>query len=356
MKRRAFALTLALGLLAAPLPAEAQKAGKVYRIAIWGVSVFSELISAGSYYLKGELTEATFEGICSEAHPRPPRWGETSHAGLCRGLRELGYEERNVRMFYAFEEDLPGRLAYFATELARAKVDVILAMGTRAALGAKKATRTIPIVFMEVPDPVAAGLVGGLAYPGGNVTGVTNMLAGLGGKQLELLKEAVPTLQRVAVLSNPPNTALVFKETQAAARALGITPLSLHVSGPNDFEAAFSAITRRGADAVLVLPDDTFWTFKNWIVSLASQHQLPTMFWRRDFADAGALMTYGPNLADLGRRTAARVDKILKGANPADIPVEQPMKFDLTINLKTARALGLTIPPSLLFQADNVIK
>ncbi|MFQ5575114.1 MAG: ABC transporter substrate-binding protein [Terriglobia bacterium] len=356
MKVKTAALIVALGLLAAPLPGEAQRAVKVYRIAIFGPSMLSELLPAQIWRSDTLELQLTLGGaICSPERMVPRRMADTIGGGLCQGLRELGRELGNFKVLYAFEGALR-RPSYLAAELVRSKVDIILAAGTRAALAAKEATRSIPVVFVEVPDPVAAGLVGSLARPGANITGVSSMLVELGGKQLELLKEAIPNVSRVAVLHDPTDTAAVLKEMQVTALALGLTLQSVEVQDPGDFEPVVSAITRGRANAVLVIPGHSLWLYKSWIVDVVRQSHLPAMLWSREFVDLGGLMAYGPDLPDVGRRAASMVDRILRGANPVDIPVERPTRYQLTINLKTAKALGLTIPPTLLFRADRVIK
>ena len=241
----------------------------------------------------------------------------------------------------------------------RVKVDVIFAPGTAAAQAAMKSTATIPIVIATAGNPVGDRLIAGFARPGGNVTGLT-MLAGpeLGGKYLELLKEAAPGVSRVAVLGNPltaPHTA-VLKEARIAARALGLELQPVNARRSDEIEGAFAAMSRARADGLIVLPDPVFLNLRARIADLANKARLPAMYGFRDEAEAGGLMSYGTNLPDLTRRAAWYVDKILKGAKPADLPVEQPTKFELVINLKTARALGLTIPQSILLRADQVIE
>jgi len=227
------------------------------------------------------------------------------------------------------------------------------------ALAAKEATTTIPIVFVQVNDPVGVGLVASLAHPGANVTGVSLQGLDLIGKRLQLLKEALPGLAHVAYLRNPtePYSAAYWREVQGAARALGVNQLlSLEVRGPDEFEGAFAELARARPDALLVEPNSLNWTYRRRIAAFTAENQLPTMSGETGFAEAGGLMSYGPSLLDHARRAATFVDKILKGAKPADLPVEQPTKFELVINQKTAQALGLTIPPALLFQAAEVIR
>jgi ABC-type uncharacterized transport system substrate-binding protein len=251
------------------------------------------------------------------------------------------------------------RLPALAAELVRLKVDVLVAGGGAAvARAAKSAAGTTPIVMTNVADPVAEGFVAGLARPGGNVTGLSSVSRDLMGKRLQLLKEAVPDGSRVAVLWNPddPAKGSEFAETQVVARALMVQLRSLEVRSLNDVENAFETPISGSTDALLTLSDAITNTHRMRIVELAAKHRLPGMYPEREFAEAGGLMAYGPNYADLFRRAATYVAKILQGIKPADLPVEQPMKFELVINLKTAKALGLTIPPILLFQADEVIK
>jgi putative ABC transport system substrate-binding protein len=278
-----------------------------------------------------------------------------------QGLRELGYVEgKNIVIDYRFAEGKFDRLPDLAAELVELKVDVIVAQVTQASLAAKGATKTIPIVMQGVSDPVGTGLVASLARPGANITGTSAMSAEVVGKSLELLKETVPKLSRVAVLWNPNNAifqAQMLRETQIAAGALAVELQILGAGGAEEIDQAFAAMTRGRAGALLVLPDPVFnFLHRARIVDLAEKSRLPAMYGARDFAAAGGLMVYGPNYADLFRRAATYVVKILKGASPADLPVEQPTKFELIINLKTAKALGLTIPIPLLGRADEVIE
>jgi putative tryptophan/tyrosine transport system substrate-binding protein len=274
-------------------------------------------------------------------------------------LRELGWiEGKNVIFERRYAENRLERLPEFAAELVRLNVDVIVATGTLAPLAAKLATTTIPIVMTTAGDPLGTGLVAGLARPGGNVTGMSLMVPDLGGKRLELLKELLPRVSRVAVLWNAANPypALVFKETQDAGQTLGIQVQSLEVRGPNDFDGAFEAARQQHPDALITIEDPLTLDYRNQIADFAARHQLPTLHGLREFAAAGGLMSYGANRADLFRRAAGYVDKILKGARPADLPVQQPTKFEFVINLQTARALRLEVPPTLLARADEVIE
>ena len=279
-----------------------------------------------------------------------------------QGLRDLGYVEgRNVVIEYRDAEGKPERLPALAAELVALKVDVIVAAGTPPALAAKQATRTLPIVFATAADPVGSGLVTSLARPGGNVTGLSILAPELVGKRLELLKQAVPGVSRVAVLWQPGDFGErtekdMLKGADVAARALGVRLQFVEARGPADFDRAFSDMTRARAGALTVLTSNMFLIERRRLVDLAAKNRLPAVYGGREFVDAGGLMSYGPNLADLFRRAATYVDKILKGAKPGDLPVEQPTKFELVINLKTAKALGLTIPPSLLLRADEVIE
>ena len=254
------------------------------------------------------------------------------------------------------------RLPALAAELVALKVDVIVAAaGTLAALAAKQATKTIPIVFIAVGDPVTSGLVTSLARPGGNVTGLSALSPELTSKWLELLKQAVPAVSRVAFLLQPGALGErtekdILKEADVAARALGVQLQVVEARGPADFDRAFSDMASARAGALMVLSTPMFSSARGRLLDLAAKNRLPTLFTFREYVDAGGLMSYGPNLADLFRRAATYVDKILKGAKPGDLPVEQPTKFELVINLKTAKALGLTIPQSLLLRADEVIQ
>jgi putative ABC transport system substrate-binding protein len=325
--RRAFIGTLAGGLLAAPLAA--QQAPKVARIG------FLALNRAAS-----------------------PRLGEA----FLQGLRDLGYVEgRNVVIEFRDAEGKPERLPALAAELVALKVDVIVAPSTPHALAAKQATKTIPIVFASAPDPVTDGLVTSLARPGDNVTGLSNLTPELVGKCLELLTRAVPAVSRVAVLWQPGARGErtdkdMLKAGDVAARALGVRLQFVEARGPADFDRAFSDMTRARADALTVLPSPMFINERRRLVDLAAKNRLPAVYPWREGVDAGGLMAYGPSVSDLFRRAATYVDKILKGAKPGDLPVEQPTKFELIINLKTAKALGLTIPPSVLRRADEVIE
>jgi putative ABC transport system substrate-binding protein len=318
-------IILLLSLLAVPLAAETQPPGKVYRL-----------------------------GFLDTTAPPAPRW-----EALLDGLRERGYSEgQNLVFERRFSEGNAERFPAFAAELVRLQVDCILVATTPAALAAKHATQTIPIVILAAIDPVGAGLVASLARPGGNLTGLSVLAPELSGKRLELLKEVVPGLTRVAVLwnaANPANTS-VWHETQAAARALDLQLHAQDVRGPQDLEGAFAGAVQARPEALLVLPDNLIAMHRAQIVAFVTQQHLPSVFSNRDWVMTGGLMSYGLSISDLYRRAATYVDKILKGAKPSDLPIEQPMKFEFVLNLKTAQALGLTIPPIVLFRADEVIK
>ncbi len=328
MDRRAFLGTLTGGLLAAPLAAETQQAGSAYRIGY---------LSAGSATSNPRVLEA-----------------------FRQGLRELGrVEGQNIVIEYRWAEGRFDRLSDLAAELVRLKVDVIVAAPTPAALAAKNATGTIPIVGMSLTDPVGVGVIPRLARPGANVTGVSYRVdAGILAKHLQLRTETVPRVRRVAVLSNPASPARprTVRNLKDAARPLGLQLRLLDARGPNDFDGAFAAMAQERVGALLVVTDPAFIPHRARLVDLAIKSQLPSIFTQREDAEAGGLMSYGPRLADLHRRAATYVDKILKGAKPADLPVERPSKFELAVNLKTAAALGVTIPASVLGRADRVIK
>jgi putative ABC transport system substrate-binding protein len=328
MDRRAFLAGTGAAFLAAPLHAEAQPAAKVARI--------------------GWLGDRPATGPRLEA--------------FLQGLRDLGYiEGRNLVIEYRYAEGKPERYSSLAVELVALKVDVIVAANTLAALAAKQATKTIPIVSVGAGDPVTSGLVTSLARPGGNVTGLSSLAPELVGKCLELLKQAVPGVSRVAVLWQPGAQGEraemdMLKEAEVAARSLGVQLQLVETRGPADFEKAFSEITKARAGALTVLGSAMLNNERRRLVDLAAKNRLPAVYSSSQFVDAGGLMSYGANIADLWRRAATYVDKILKGAKPADLPVEQPTKFELVINLKTAKALGLTIPPAVLARADEVIE
>jgi putative ABC transport system substrate-binding protein len=275
-------------------------------------------------------------------------------------LREHGYVEgQNIIIEYRFSEDRNDRLPALAAELVAMKVQLILASGTPASFAAKEATSTIPIVMGGIAaDPVATGLIASLAHPGGNITGMTMMSSHLSGKRLELLKTTLPRLARVAVFWNPPNPAYgpILKELETAAQSLRLTLHRLEVRVPADFEGAFEAAVRQRAGALIAPGDPLVTNRPRMVADVALKHRLPTIMENKEFVLAGGLLSLGLDLVDSYRRAATHVDKILKGANPAELPMEQPSKFDLAVNLKTARVLGLTIPPSVLVQATQVIE
>jgi putative ABC transport system substrate-binding protein len=275
------------------------------------------------------------------------------------GLHERGYTEgRNIVIEYRFAGGKLGGLPALAADLVRSKVDVIVTGGGPPTRAAKDATKSIPTIIVNISDPVALGFVASLAKPGGNMTGLASIQTNLGGKRVELFKEVLPQLSRLAVLVNRdvPGYGVQIKEVEFATQTIGLQLQVEKIQGPNDLEKAFSAITKGRAGAVLGLTNPTFMALRTRIAELAIRSHLPTMYGSRAFVDAGGLISYGPDVADLFRRAAVYVDKILKGAKPADLPVEQPTKFELVINLKTAKQIGLTIPPNVLARADRVIK
>jgi ABC-type uncharacterized transport system substrate-binding protein len=276
-----------------------------------------------------------------------------------KGLSDLGWiEGQNITLEYRYSEGRPERLPGLAADLVRLNVDLIVAWAAPEAGAAERATRTIPIVFLVHGDPVGGGQVASLAHPGGNMTGLGQMLPELAAKQLELLRQAVPRISRVAVIWNAASRVkrLDMKEVQRAARALGVALQSREVRGLDDFDGVFAATKRERPDALLTLVDPVTFAQRHLIADFAARERLPAMYAVREFVEAGGLMSYGVDLRDLFRRGATYVDKILKGAKPGDLPVEQPTKFEFVINLKTAKALGLTIPQSVLLRADQVIQ
>jgi putative tryptophan/tyrosine transport system substrate-binding protein len=274
-------------------------------------------------------------------------------------LRALGYEEgRNIVIEYRWAEGEYERFPALIAELVASNVDVIVTAGTPASLAVKKATTTIPLVMVAVGDPVATGLVASLARPGGNITGLTSISSEMEGKRLELLREVVPKVSHIAVLWNAASPIQVIEEgeVRAAAGMLGIKMLSLGVRTREEIDDALATIIRERSDALLVLADRLFLHHRTRIIDFAAQERLPGVHAYRELIEAGGLMSYGPSYADMHRRAAAYVDKTLKGAKPADLPVERPVKFELVVNLKAAKALGLTIPPSVIFRADEIIE
>ncbi len=278
---------------------------------------------------------------------------------LTEGLRELGWiEGKNISFERRFAENQLDRLPVLAAELVRLDVAMIVTLGTLAPLAAKRATTTTPIVMIAAGDPVGSGLAVSLARPGGNVTGTSLMAPDLAGKRLELLKEIMPGVSQVAVLWNAANpySALVFGETQEAARTLKIELQSLEVKGPGDIDSALDAAIQKHVDALVTVEDPLTIAVRQQIADFTTKNHLPEVSGLRPFAEAGALMTFGANIIDMYRKTPRYIDKILKGEKPSDLPIEQPTKFELVINLKTAKALGLTIPQTLLVAADDVIE
>ncbi len=281
------------------------------------------------------------------------------HEAFRQGLNELGYVEgRNIVIEYRYAEGKTERFPALAAELVRLNVDLILTAGDAGIRAAKQASQTIPIVVAIVADLVGPGYVASLARPGGNITGLTTLNPELSAKRLELLKTAFPKVSRVAILQNPTNAANVagFKESEVVAQALRIQLLPLDVRRADDFASAFPAALRAHADALIAVGDAVLLTHRARIADFAAKNRLPAMYANQEYMDAGGLMFYGPNVADMFRRAATYVDKILKGAKPGDLPIEQPTKLEFVINLKTAKALGLTIPPALLRRADQVIE
>jgi putative ABC transport system substrate-binding protein len=328
LDRRTFVCTLTGSLLAAPLAAAAQQAGKVYRIGV--------LMNKAS----------------DPAESR--QW-----QGLWLGLRERGWiQGENILVELREAEGNSSRVPDLAADLVRRKMDLIVTRGSLFTGAVKAATSSIPIVFIAHADPVGSGHVASLARPGGNITGLAILQTELGAKGLEILRSVGPTVTRIAVLWHPgtPSAAPGLKALEEPARRLRLELLPVGARGPAELERAFAAMARARAQGVIVLATPIFFGERQRLGELAIAHRLPTMFQIRDYAEAGGLMSYGADLADLYRRAAIPVDKILKGAKPGDIPIEQPTKFELVINLRTAKALGLTIPPSLLQRADQVIE
>jgi putative ABC transport system substrate-binding protein len=332
MHRRRFLLTSLAGCVTAPLGAGAQPSLKVPRI---------------GYLVIGSLESPQ------------TRMGMDAFR---QGLREHGYVEgQNITVEFRGADSKTERLPGLATELVHLKVDLIVAAGTPVARAVQQATTVIPIVAQAMGDPVGDQLVASLARPGGNVTGSTFLGPELIPKRLALLKEALPTVSRVAALWHPgafgePTTKRMLNEAEAAARTQGLRLELVGVRGPDEFDRAFSTMTRQRAEAVIVFPSPMFFNERQRLANLAAKYRLPSMYNAKEFVELGGLITYGASIIDLNRRAATYVDRILKGAKPGDLPVEQPTKFELVINLKTAKALGLTIPPSLLLRADQVIE
>jgi putative ABC transport system substrate-binding protein len=326
--RRAFIAAVTGALLAASSAAEAQPAGKVVRIGLL------------DYAASDPASAARWKAFRDQ-------------------LRWLGYVEgQNVVFESRWGDGQVGRLPSLAAELVDAKVDILVTAGSEAALAAKQATNSIPIVTATGGDPVESELVAGLAQPGGNVTGVISLMSQLAGKRLELLKQLIPRASRIAILRDPDNhsSALNLRDAESAAKSVGVVVQGVSVRGPKDLDAAFLAMKRARTDAVILAENTRFIADRRRIADLALMHRLPMMVAAKEYAEAGGLISYGTDYPDLFRRAATYVDKILKGAKPGDLPVEQPTTFELVINLKTAKGLGLTIPPSLLQRADQVIE
>ena len=327
MSTRLFGLALATILFATVQPAEAQQPVKIPRI--------------------GYLAAAPLSAI-------PQRIEE-----FRQGLHELGYVEgKNIVIEWRSAEGKANRFPGLAAELVRLKVDAIVTGGPTATRSAKEATVTIPIVMAQDNDPVGNGFVASLARPGGNITGLSTLSPEISGKQLELLMEIIPRLSRVAVFGNStiPGNAQTLREVELAARAFGVKLQHLDVLGPKEIETAFRAATKGSADALLVLVSFVFISQRTQAADLAVKSRLPAIYFRSEFVDDGGLMSYGVSISDLDRRAATFVDKILKGAKPVDLPIEQPKKFEFIINLKAAKQIGLTIPPNVLARADRVIR
>ena len=325
MNRRDTVLGL-LALGASPLAAEAQPAEKMWRIG---------LVSIGT------------------DPARPERWRT-----IVEAMRELGYVEgRNLAIKSAFGNGRFEELPRLVDELLRSGVDVLVVTGTREIIAARRATAAVPIVMLLANDPVGEGFVASLARPGGNVTGLTTLVPGLLQKYVEFLREVVPSASRFAVVANPPNpTSVIRNELEAASKLLGVTLSMIPVNGPDDFDGGLARAKREGVGAILAPLDGFLILHRKRLVAAALKHRLPGIYWDGAFVEDGGLMSYSANLAELQRRGAAYVDKILKGTKPSDLPVERPTKFDLVINLKTAKALGITVPQTLLLRADRVIE
>ena len=326
--RRKLIVALGAGTLAGPLASFAQQQGTVWRV-----------------------------GFLSQ-RARPDSLDSGAISELRRGMRELGYVEgKNLNIEWRYADGKAERLPGLAAELAQMKVGIIIAVGSLATGAAQKATTTIPIVMVSVSDPVGTGLIKSLARPGGNITGLSDLLGDISSKHLELLLDMVPKLTRVAVMVNPVNgsNATILKNIQVAAQRTAVKILPAEIESAQKIEQAFSLMIKNKDGAVIVASDGLFFQQASQIAKLAAKNRLPTISWIREYVEAGGLMSYGSNLAEQYRRAAIYVDKIFKGANPGDLPVEQPTKFEMFINGKTAKALGITIPQSLLISADKVI-
>jgi putative ABC transport system substrate-binding protein len=326
--RRSIVVALILGILVAPLTAGAQRAGKKPRV---GVLMLTPRASVGGAYVDA----------------------------LREGLRELGYREgQTIDLEIGWAEGRADRLADLASRLVGARIDVLVTSGSEAIRAAQRAHGTVPIVMATVADPVGLGVAGSLARPGGRLTGLAILSPELTAKRLQLFREALPSVTRVGLLWNPVNevNTLMLREAETASRSLGIELQPVPVRAADQIAAAFGTLVERRTGGILMFEDSMLVSHTEQIIRLAAQHRLPTMYPFRSLVDAGGLMSYGPHVLDLWRRAAVYVDKILKGAKPGDLPIEQPTKFELVINLKTAKALGLTIPQSLLVRADEIIQ
>jgi putative ABC transport system substrate-binding protein len=326
-RQAAFLAAIAIGAVVAgaPLPALAQQPGKVFRIGILAPAARPDIKSFDAFR---------------------------------KGLADLGYTDgQNIRIEYRLAAWDYSRLPAMADELVRLPVDVIVTDAQKSAVIAHEATRTIPIVGATLgPDPVAAGLAASFAHPGGNVTGFTGFGIELSGKRLQLLKEVSPAIARIAALWNPAQPTALRGGSEEAARTLGVELHTIEVATPDQIPTGFEAAVARGTEALVVLPDAMFWNERAGIVALAAKYRMPAIYPEREYADDGGLLAYSQNVSDQFRRAAGYVDKILKGARPGDLPLEQPTRFEFVVNLKTAKTLGLTIPPSILARADEVIE
>ena len=328
--RRKLLTVLGVGALATPFAALAQQPGRIYRVGL----------------------------LATQSRPSDADFPRSVYAAFQQGMRELGHiEGRNLAIEWRFADGDAKRLPELAAELVRMKVDVLVAGGTDAPLALQKATTTIPIVMTSASDPVGRGLVKSLARPAGNITGLSIVTGYLGAKRLELLRAMVPKVSRVAVLINPanPQSAAGLASVQAGAQKLGVTILPVEAKSAQEIELAFALMRKQGAGALIVLLNPLYQQHRSRIAALAIEHRLPTITADRDFAAAGCLLSYGSSLAESFRRAATYVDRILKGAKPGDLPIEEPVKFDLVINRGTAKTLGLAIPQGLLISAEEVI-
>jgi putative ABC transport system substrate-binding protein len=327
MDRRRFLLTSLAGAFAGPLAVRAQEPARIWRIGF---------LESGSHSAGDPRVEA-----------------------LRRGFEELGYAHgRNLAIEFRWADGNANRLPLLAAELAKLKLDAIVSQGTQATDAARRATTTIPIVFAVAGDPVGTGLVSSLSRPGRNVTGLSDIAPEMAGKRLELLRQLVPGITRIAVLWNPanPSAAPQMRDTGAVARSFALLVRSLELKDVSQLEGAFASAVQDRVGAMIALSDGALYARRVQIAQLAARHRLPCVAWTPEFAESGCLMTYGADVVEMHRRAATFVDKIWRGVSPADLPVEQPTKFQLVFNLKTAKALGLTIPPSLLARADQVIE